>query len=131
MVINSPFLHYLAIPSSIRRHDANTVGAKCITGAIRTIELLQTLKDEDSLNGAHSFNLRSLAFAAMALLLVEFSGLDTPGLDAIKVASSLTEQLLEGVTVQHLAALRCYQSLQVCIYFLGLTSFDNILTLLL
>ena len=131
MVINSPFLHYLAIPSSIRRHEANAAGAKCVTGAVRTIELLQKLKDEDSLNGANSFNLRSLAFAAMALLLVDFSGLDTPGLDAIKIASSLAEQLLEGVAVRHAAALRCYQSLQVCIYFLSLTRFDNILTLLL
>ena len=128
MIINSPFLHYLAIPSSVRPLDGNVAGAKCVMGAIRTIELLQKLKDGDSLNEANSFNLRSLAFAAVALLFVEFSGLDVPGVEAVKIASSLAEQLLEGMAVRHAAALGCYHSLQVNISFLC-PQLDTILTL--
>ena len=115
MIINSPFLHYLAMPCSVCHQDGKVAGAKCILGAISTIELLQKLKDEESLNKANSFTLRSLAFAAVALLFVEFSGLDVRGIEAVKLASFLAEHLLEGMAVRHPAAFGCYQSLQVSI----------------
>ena len=131
MVINSPFLHYLTVPASLRNHDGNVAGAKCVMGAIGTVELLQTFKDEDKLNEAHSFILRSLAFAAMTLLFVEFSGLDMPGIEVVKIASSIAESLLEGMALQHPAALTCYKSLQVCILNMQAVGSHNLLTTLL
>ena len=114
MVINSPFLYYLTIPASNRSRDGDAVAATCLMGAIRTIELLQALKDCGGLNDAHSFNLRSLAFASMALLYVELCGREVPSIDVVRTASTLAEELLRGMAMRHSAALRCYESLLVC-----------------
>jgi hypothetical protein len=53
MVINSSFLYYLNFPASDRSRDGDAVAATCLMGAVRTIELLQALKDCVSLNNAH------------------------------------------------------------------------------
>jgi hypothetical protein len=115
MILNSPFLHYVTVPATQRSIEGSAAGIKCVRGAIQTIELLQVLKQQRFLNVTHSFTLRSLVFAAMTLLFVEFSALDIQGMEPIKVASGLAEQLLMSMAQRHVAALGCYESLQVCI----------------
>lgn len=86
-------------------------------GAIRTIELLQSLKDLNNLSEAKSFNMHSLTFAAMALLHVELSGQDVPGIEIVGTASALAEELLKDMALRHPAALGCYESLYVRVPF--------------
>ena len=113
MIFNSPFLHYVTVPAGQQSTDGSAAGKKCVVGAIQTIELLQDLKGRQSLYGLHAFTLRSLVFAALTLLFVEFNALDMLGIEPVKAASDLAEQLLMGMAQQHVAALGCYESLHV------------------
>jgi hypothetical protein len=113
LIVNSPFLHFLTVPPTLRHNDGNGAAVTCVTAAIQTVEVLHALKEEELLNWVHSFTLRSLAFTAITLLTVELGGLEVPGMGPIKTASGLAEDLLKGMVMRNAAALGCFQSLQV------------------
>ena len=113
MVVNAPFLHHLSLCINGQRSDGSALARHCITAAVDVIELLQLRNEEPVFGGIHPARLRSLALAATALLIGEFSGAAILDLEQIKISSSTAEMLLRNLASRDGPALQCFQSLKV------------------
>lgn len=113
MVLNSPFLHYLAFPGASNYEDGHTAAKACLNAAIQTVEDLKVRRDDGSLDWVPSLSLRSLVIASITLLTVELDGLSVPSMEQIRATSDLAEKLLGAMAVSSVTAFGCLESLQV------------------
>lgn len=113
MLLNSPFLHYLAVPGAPRHEEGHTAAATCLKAAIQTVKQLKALQGDDLLDWIPSLSMRSLVIASITLLIVELDGLCVPSMEPITATSDLAEQMLGVMATDSVAAFGCLESLQV------------------